>query len=416
MMNKIPFALSLFLGTSAVLNAADYTIHSFKKLVLSDQFYCEGVYFGDFNKDGKMDVVAGSLWYEGPDFKVKHEFRPGKTYNPKEYSDNFITFAYDFNGDGWMDILIIDTPGQTGTWYENPKNQGGHWPKHLGFPVVDNESPDFGDLNDDGKPEMIFNYDGYLGYATPNWADPNQPWKFHRITPKGKYHKYTHGLGYGDINGDGRTDYIEVAGWWEQPSSLADDPVWKFHPANFGDGGAQMLVYDVNGDGYNDIVTCLNPHQYGLAWFEQVREQGREISWIKHPIMGTKPQDNDYGVKFTQIHAFSKVDMNGDGVLDFVTGKRFWAHPPPTDPESDAPAVLYWFETCRDAATKTAKFIPHLIDDNSGVGTQVVTTDMNGDGLPDVLVGNKKGVFVFLHQAQKATQAEWEAAQPKLIK
>ena len=74
--------------------------------------------------------------------------------------------------------------------------------------------------------------------------------------------------------------------------------------------------------------------------------------------------------------------------------------------------MLYWFKTVRHA-DKTAEFIPYLIDSDSGVGTQVAAADLNGDQRPDVIVGNKKGVFVFLHEARPASQAEWEKAQPK---
>ncbi|NDB76334.1 MAG: VCBS repeat-containing protein, partial [Verrucomicrobia bacterium] len=97
---------------------------------------------------------------------------------------------------------------------------------------------------------------------------------------------------------------------------------------------------------------------------------------------------------------------------DLVTGKRFWAHGPAGDAEPNAPAVLYWFKLQRNA-DKTVDFIPHLIDDNSGVGTQITVGDVNGDGLPDVISGNKKGLSVFLHQAKKVSKAEWEKAQPK---
>ena len=87
--------------------------------------------------------------------------------------------------------------------------------------------------------------------------------------------------------------------------------------------------------------------------------------------------------------------MNGDGLMDVITGKRFWAHGTDKDPEPNAPAVLYWFELMRGRAGSPPRFVPHQIDDDSGVGTQVVARDVNGDGRVDVIVGNKKGTFVF---------------------
>ena len=193
------------------------------------------------------------------------------------------------------------------------------------------------------------------------------------------------------MNGDGRMDILEKDGWWEQPASLAGDPVWQKHEVMFGSGGAQMYAYDVNGDGKNDVITSLEAHRYGLAWFEQTGD-----GWIKHLIVGDKPEQNPQGVKFSQPHAVDLVDMNGDGLKDIVTGKRFWAHGPTGDAEPNETPVLYWFELKR--AGKEASFTAHLIDDASGVGTQVTAGDINGDGKPDVVVGNKRGAFVFLRK------------------
>jgi hypothetical protein len=80
------------------------------------------------------------------------------------------------------------------------------------------------------------------------------------------------------------------------------------------------------------------------------------------------------------------------------------------DPGSLDPAVLYWFRTARDGGE--VRFVPYKVDANSGVGTQIVAGDLNGDELPDVVMGNKKGTFVFLHQAEQVDQKAWEAAQP----
>ena len=104
------------------------------------------------------------------------------------------------------------------------------------------------------------------------------------------------------------------------------------------------------------------------------------------------------GVQFSQLHAVDLYDMNNDGLKDIVTGKRFWAHGPAGDPDPNAPAVLYWFELKRDGGK--VQWIPHQIDDQSGVGTQVMAGDLNGDKLGDVIVGNKKGQFVFIQEAK----------------
>jgi hypothetical protein len=60
-------------------------------------------------------------------------------------------------------------------------------------------------------------------------------------------------------------------------------------------------------------------------------------------------------------------------------------------------------------------WIPYLVDSDSGVGTQVLATDVNGDGHPDIMVGNKKGGHVFVQEIRRVGDAEWQAAQPRRI-
>lgn len=372
---------------------------TFKKLRLEDQFYAEGAYYADFNRDGKLDVVAGPFWYEGPAFEKKHEVRPPKSFDPNGYSDNFLTFAGDFNGDGWADIFYAPWPGKEGYWYENPAGKDAAWKQHLAFGCVDNESPMWGDVNLDGRPDLVFNTDGHLGYATWDPAKPDEAWKFHAITPKGTYHKYTHGIGFGDINNDGRVDILEGNGWWEQPANAAEGQTWTQHAFKFADAAAQMFAYDVDGDSLKDVITAWNCHLYGFVWYRQLKNAQGEISWQQHVILPSQPDVTSSDLRISQLHAFELVDMNGDGLLDVLTGKRFWAHGPKGDAEPDAPAVVYWFELRREP-NKTPVFIPHLVDNDSGVGTQVAAADLNGDGIPDVIVGNKKGNFI--HLSQKA--------------
>lgn len=441
-MKTLTFALATVHMMALSLLADDYVLHSFKKLHLNDQFWSEGANVGDFNKDAKMDVVSGPYWYAGPDFKERHEVYPPKqTFKFKKddgteldipgfegalgknnaYSDNFFAFTHDLNGDGWTDYIVYGFPGKAATWYENPKGEKKHWTPHQVFNVVDNESPQWLDIDGDGKPEILSGTTipvngenkGFVGYTTPNWLTAEKPWTFHKITAPGGWGMFTHGLGAGDINGDGRMDIFLANGWWEQPLSLGNDPEWTFHPASFGSGGAQMYAYDVNGDGLNDVITSLQAHGHGLAWFEQYRE-GNEIKFRQNQIMGREPKENRYGLVFSQMHAIDLVDMDGDGLKDIVTGKRFWAHGPGGDAEPNAPAVVYWFKLVRNA-NKSIDWVPQFVDDDSGVGTQVLATDVNGDGLPDIVVGNKKGTFVHLHETKKVSKEEWQKAQPKVV-
>jgi FG-GAP-like repeat len=415
-MTKSIFAALLVCATlPAIPPTAAQDRRTFKRIQLSDQFWSEGATFGDLNNDGRHDIISGPWWWEGPDFTKRHEFSPATTTfqlklgpmttvsvpgfegtlgKENKYSNNFFAWTYDFNADGWADILIVGFPGTDTSWFENPKGKDTHWTRHKIFDQTDNESPTFADLTGDGKPELVCITKGRYGYAAPDWKSPATPWTFHAISPNNKYGNFTHGMGLGDVNGDARLDLLEKNGWWEQPASLAGDPLWQFHKQPFGAGGSQMYAYDVNGDGLNDVITALTAHEYGLAWYEQHREGGG-IRFREHILMNKDPKDSPYGVKFSELHAIDLADIDGDGLADIVTGKRFWSHGRTGDPDRNDAAVLYWFKLVRKA-DKTVDFVPHLIDNESGVGTQVVTGDINGDGLPDIVVGNKKGTFVHL--------------------
>jgi hypothetical protein len=424
------FVAAAVISAAALLGAEE--LHTFSRIQLSDQFWSEGAGFGDLNNDGRNDIISGPWWWEGPEFKTRHEFYPatatfdlqlgpmtrvtvpgfeGTLGRENKYSDNFFVFVYDFNKDKWNDILVIGFPGKDTSWFENPKGGEKHWIRHQIFDQTDNESPTFADLTGDGKPELVCITNGQYGYAAPDWNAPEKPWKFHPISPNNKYGNFTHGMGVGDVNGDRRMDLLEKNGWWEQPASLSGDPLWTFHKQPFGSGGSQMYAYDVNGDGLNDVITALAAHEFGLSWFEQTRK-GSDISFREHLIMGREPKDNKYGVKFSEPHAIELVDMDGDGLMDLVTGKRFWSHGRTGDPDRNDAAVIYWFRLVRNA-DKSVDFIPYLIDSDSGVGTQVTVGDINGDRLPDIVVGNKKGTFVHLHQRKSVSHEEWQKAQPR---
>jgi len=399
-----PILLIVLISSFAFAESPTTSSPTWKKLTLSDKFYCEGANFADFNKDGKVDVVSGPWWYEGPDFTKKHEiYKPtgnqeaGSYKADNDYSDNFFAFVYDFNNDSFPDVLVYGFPGKDARVYLNPGKDkiDQNWEMKLVFDQVDNESPQFADLDGDGKPEGIFHSKDTLGYATIDWKDPLKQWTYHPISPKGGWQRFTHGYGIGDVNGDGRMDILEAHDWWEQPAD-ANAKEWIKHPFNFAGGGAQMYVYDVDGDGKNDVITSIAAHGWGLAWYRQIKNDKGEIAFEKNVIMDDKGNANAQGIRFSQLHAIDFIDINGDGLKDIVTGKRWMAHGSHGDAEPMAAPVLYWFELKRTAGK--VEWIGHQIDDNSGVGTQVVAGDINGDKTPDIVVGNKKGTFVFLSQ------------------
>ncbi|HTN76771.1 MAG TPA: VCBS repeat-containing protein [Pirellulaceae bacterium] len=377
----------LFAGLADAQDAKKIT---FKKAQLDPIFRSEGVAVGDFNKDGKNDIAAGYVWYAAPDWKMHSIIEKAPEYNPNGYANSFCTFALDVNHDEWLDIVVVDFPGTPTWWFENPKEAGKLWTKHTLTPVTNNESPAILDTDGDGKQELLFafspdpkNTDGpdrQVGFAKPQ-SDVNAEWKLFPVSEKNApgAQRYSHGIGSGDVNKDGRNDVIIANGWWEAPVERDTTP-WKWHPANFdcGGGAAQMFAYDFDGDGDNDILGT-SPHGLGMYWFEQT-EAGK---FAKHEI----------DKSFSQTHGVCFVDMNGDGLMDFVTGKRYWAHGPKGDVDPGAPAILAWYELKREGGKPS--WIKHQIDHDSGVGTQFEVADVNGDKLLDVVVSNKKGVFYF---------------------
>ncbi len=374
----------------AIALAQDPAGKAWKKRVVTRDFLTEGLSTGDLDGDGVKDLVAGAFWFKGPDFKEAIPYRAGKAVPPTVYQeDSFLSWVDDLNGDGKNDILMASHPGKNLTLYLNP-GKDGEWPAHVVMTQAATESPLWTDLDGDGKRELVCMQGGVFGYAEVDWADVTKPWTFVAISEKRADTPYVHGLGVGDLSGDGRPDIVEKGGWFEQPA--AKDGKWVWHQEAFaGPVGAQMLVFDADGDGDNDMVTSLNGHGYGLAWFSASRENGG-VKFTRHEILPEDPAKTGAdGLQFSQLHALETGDFDKDGRMDFVTGKRYFAHNG-KDPGANDPALLVVFHNRKDGAG--VRWQPEVIDNDSGVGCQVQAVDLDGDGTLEVAVGNKKGVQV----------------------
>jgi hypothetical protein len=313
-----------------------------------------------------------------------------------------INFVYDYTGDGWPDVLV--TESRPLVLYVNPRGEPRRWDRFQVLPGVSSETVVFKDVDGDGRPDPVYIGGGTVNYATPDPSDATKPWVVHPVSGTGFSVVAQHGVGVGDLNGDKRVDIVTPYGWWEQPVQRDSGP-WPYHPVAFGrwpraggsPGGGEMAVYDVNGDGLMDVVAALEAHGWGLAWFEQKRDPAGAISFVEHMIMDDHSTKNAGDVTFSELHASTSADMNGDGIPDFVVGKRVFAHNESyNDPDPYGPGVLYWYETVRDAkAPGGARFIPHLIHNRSGVGSALAAVDVNKDGGMDVLTSTNRGTFVF---------------------
>jgi hypothetical protein len=358
---------------------------AFKKFHLWDEFYTEGATVGDINKDGKLDIVAGARWFEAPDWKVHDIWKHKKFDYTKGYSDSFLNFTMDVNEDGWVDLICFDFPGKEVYWLENPAGAETLWKRYLIDSIASNESPMVVDIDSDGKKDLVFGNEklGQMAWHSSSVKAKKVSWKKNAISElnsKG-VGLFSHGLGWGDLNGDGVKDVMIIGGWWEAPKDMNSSP-WKFHEANLGEPCAQMLTYDLDNDGDTDVITS-SAHAYGLWWHEQTRGKDNNIIFTTHTIDST----------FSESHSIVLDDVNKDGLPDLITGKRFFSHQG-RGPGGLEPAVLYWFELLKDGKQKPV-WVRHLIDNTSGVGIQFVAEDINKDNSLDIVIGNKNGIFYF---------------------
>lgn len=336
----------------------------------------------DFNGDGKLDVVAGPFIYLAPEWQA-YKFREIKGEvddSGKGYMWNFADLPLDVDLDGKLDVISCDWFEKCVDWYKNMGFEGALWPRSVIDVSLNHETAQLVDIDGDGKCREI------LPEITKTWwweavPDDNGTVRFvkHVISEK----DMNFGSGVGDLNGDGRPDVVRPDAWFEAPADPRSGQ-WVEHPIALGgpeegksEHTANILVHDVNGDGKNDLVTS-SAHRYGIYWYEQVRE-GNEIKFRRHLIDNT----------WTQAHALTLADLDGDGDLDLVTGKRFMAHNG-GDPGAFDPLGLYWYEF---EGKPQPRFIKHAITFNEGIsaGLNIPVVDLDGDGDLDIVVTGKWG-------------------------
>jgi hypothetical protein len=377
---KLIYGVLIYL-CSVTVSMGQETSKDFKKTVLTKDFISEGVAVADLNKDGLMDIIAGYYWFEAPDW-TRHEMAPSRTFDPwKEYCESFLNLSMDVNLDGWDDVIIIDYPGKPGFWFQNPRNSPGVWKKHIiadGM-GISNESPGFVDMDGDGRLDILC---GDVDKKQIVWLraplNPGETeWKRFPISAENVpgTERFSHGIGLGDIDNDGLNDVVIAEGWFKGQTDKTKGN-WEFKPTKISEPCSHMQVMDINGDGNNDVVTA-SAHALGVWWHE--RQEGGNFD--TH-LMSTTT---------AQTHATIMADLNGDSRKELITGKRYLAHNGNDAGDSDAPILLFMEFT----PDKAPYFKEQIIDSDSGAGLNIVVQDMNKDQVPDIVIANKNGVFLF---------------------
>ncbi|MFO1053572.1 MAG: VCBS repeat-containing protein [Planctomycetota bacterium] len=343
---------------------------------------------GDVDHDGHVDLVAGPNWYRGPEM-VARPLRDVPEALGGAYLANNGEHLIDVDGDGWLDVVAGSFFDEDLCWYRNPGAEGLRrgikWVRTVLAKVgTSNEMTMAHDLDGDGHEEILVNSWNDLA-AVVAWRFVREDGKPPRIEPFTLgARQHGHGLGVGDLDGDGHVDLITKTAWYAQPAGGAFGEAWTMHKdGDLGRASCPILVFDVDGDGRNDAIEGQG-HGYGVDWLHQLAPNADgSLHFERKPI----------DASFSQAHALLLVDLLGEGRPGFVTGKRVRAHEQ-GDPGGDEAPVMWFFRYDQ----KEQRFERHLIQEGVGTGLQIRAADFDGDGKLDLACSGKSGTWVLLRR------------------
>jgi putative heme-binding domain-containing protein len=295
--------------------------------------YCVAL---DADRDGDQDIAVGRYrvpWIEhrqaleagktqeeptGPDFSIAWIENTGIVdgdpwpWHPidREFNGIHGLATGDVDGDGWKDLLADsimgpDFPRSLG-WFRTPPRGKEVLERKLIAQGTAGGRPhylDFGDLNGDGRGDLLV---GESGDGTFSWweQEPGNRWTQHLIARENG----ATNLKRADLNGDGVPDAVASCGhgtgvfWFEGPD-------WKKHVI---DGELRdphaLAVGDFDGDGDIDVAVA----SFGEKVVRWYGNDGRG-SFAAHNIDTTNQQE---------AYDLKTADLDGDGRLDLILAGR----------------------------------------------------------------------------------------------
>jgi dienelactone hydrolase len=362
----------------------------------------------DVNRDGKADIVCGGFWYEAPTWQ-RHFLRDVEVIRGRY--DDYSNLPLEVNGDGFVDLVSANYRSRKLYWIEHPGKSLGAWTAHVVDTPGPMETARLADIDGDGRLDVLPNavespawWEVVLNKAADRKAKPAPRWVKHDL-PK---ELAGHGLGFGDINGDGRGDLVGPRGWLEAPADRRTGR-WLWH-ADFElhrDASVPILVLDVDGDGDNDLVYS-RAHNIGLYWMEQVRPAKKSTAqkstaqtpgfsekpgvWVRHAI----------DTSHSQAHSLLVADLDNDRRPEVIAGSRHLAHDGRDPGEYDPPAIYaYTFQ----GETRTWRRQLISAGGRAYFGLDPKAADVDGDGDLDLVAADRTGLFWFENLTIKGDKA-----------
>jgi hypothetical protein len=346
-----------------------------------------------------MALAAGTLRGAAPAGPVD--------FSPHDIDANFrggySVSAADFNKDGKVDVIANSLSAQELAWYENPT-----WARHVivpGTAQIVNQA--MTDLDGDGIPEVAFQSSFAMQAANSaglNWiarstGDPRQPWKAEKIDQ----FPTSHHVVWADLDGDGRKELLNAPLLGEKSLAPTYDqdkaPVFWYSAR---DWKRRVVVNDIPG-----IIHRVRP----VVWDGGRREQFLVASF--EGVALYRATGSGAGIKFDKqlltpghIEKAPRLGASdaGAGKQD---GKRFFAS---VEPWHGNEVVVY--------TERGGKWDRRVIFDKVGAGHEIAVLDLNGDGRDDIVANDNSrvtpqnanatpGVHVFFAPANPAT-GEWQ--------